>query len=67
MTHTYTVRGPVAIMLTTTTIDVDEELLNRCVVLSVDEEREQTRAIHERQRERETLDGLLADHDRRRW
>ena len=59
----YTVRGPVAIMLTTTTIDVDEELLNRCVVLSVDEEREQTRAIHERQRERETLDGLLADHE----
>jgi DNA primase len=64
VTHTYTVRGPVAIMLTTTTIDVDEELLNRCVVLSVDEEREQTRAIHERQRERETLDGLLADHER---
>jgi DNA primase len=64
VTHTYTVRGPVAIMLTTTTIDVDEELLNRCVVLSVDEEREQTRAIHERQRERETLDGLLAENER---
>jgi DNA primase len=64
VTHTYTVRGPVAIMLTTTTIDVDEELLNRCIVLSVDEEREQTRAIHERQRERETLDGLLAEHER---
>ena len=57
-------RGPVAIFLTTTTIDVDEELLNRCVVLSVDEEREQTRAIHERQRERETLDGLLAENER---
>ncbi len=64
VTHTYTVRGPVAIFLTTTTIDVDEELLNRCVVLSVDEEREQTRAIHERQRERETLDGLLAEQER---
>ncbi len=64
VTHTYTVRGPVAIFLTTTTIDVDEELLNRCVVLSVDEEREQTRAIHERQRERETLDGLLAENER---
>lgn len=66
VTHTYTVRGPVAIFLTTTTIDVDEELLNRCVVLSVDEEREQTRAIHERQRERETLDGLLAEQERSR-
>jgi DNA primase len=64
VTHTYTVRGPVAIFLTTTTIDVDEELLNRCVVLSVDEEREQTRAIHARQRERETLEGLLAREDR---
>jgi DNA primase len=66
VTHTYTVRGPVAIFLTTTTIDVDEELLNRCVVLSVDEEREQTRAIHERQRERETLEGLLAEQERSR-
>ncbi len=64
VTHTYTVRGPVAIFLTTTTIDVDEELLNRCVVLSVDEEREQTRAIHDRQRERETLEGLLAREER---
>jgi DNA primase len=64
VTHTYTVSGPVAIFLTTTTIDVDEELLNRCVVLSVDEEREQTRAIHERQRERETLEGLIAGEER---
>jgi DNA primase catalytic core len=64
VTHTYTVRGPVAIFLTTTTIDVDEELLNRCVVLSVDEEREQTRAIHARQRERETLAGLIAEQER---
>jgi DNA primase catalytic core len=64
ITHTYTVRGPVAIFLTTTTIDIDEELLNRCIVLSVDEEREQTRAIHERQRERETLEGLLAERER---
>ena len=34
------------IMLTTTAIDIDEELLNRCIVLTVDESREQTRAIH---------------------
>jgi DNA primase catalytic core len=64
ITHTYTVRGPVAIFLTTTTIEVDEELLNRCVVLSVDEERSQTRAIHERQRQRETLEGVLAERER---
>jgi DNA primase len=65
VTHTYRVRGPVAIFLTTTQVDVDEELLNRCIVLSVDEGREQTRAIHARQREQETLEGLVAEHRRR--
>jgi len=65
VTHTYKVRGPVAIFLTTTAVDVDEELLNRCLVLSVDEDREQTRKIHDRQRERETLKGLVADRERR--
>jgi DNA primase len=65
ITHTYRVRGPVAIFLTTTAVDVDEELLNRCVVLSVDEDREQTRKIHAQQRERETLKGLVADRERR--
>lgn len=64
ITHTYTVRGPVAIFLTTTTIELDEELANRCIVLGIDEERPQTRAIHARQRERETLEGLLAEHER---
>jgi hypothetical protein len=66
VTHTYRVVGPVAIFLTTTAIDVDEELLNRCVVLSVDEDRAQTRAIHDRQRKSQTLDGLLADSERAR-
>jgi DNA primase catalytic core len=64
VTHAYRVKGPVAIFLTTTAVDVDEELLNRCIVLTVDEDREQTRAIHERQRERETLTGLLAGRER---
>ena len=66
VTHTYRVVGPVAIMLTTTAIDVDEELLNRCIVLSVDEDRAQTRAIHDRQRHRQTLPGLLAGQERDR-
>ena len=63
-THEYEVRGPVAIFLTTTAVDVDEELLNRCLVLTVDEDREQTRAIHERQRQAQTLAGLLAARER---
>jgi DNA primase catalytic core len=63
-TETYTVEGPVMIFMTTTAIDIDDELLNRCLVLSVDEDREQTRAIHERQREAETLEGLIAKEER---
>jgi DNA primase len=66
VTHTYEVSGPTAIILTTTAIDVDEELLNRCLVLTVDENRDQTRAIHVRQRSRHTLSGLLANQERER-
>ena len=55
----YHVKGPVMIMLTTTAIDLDEELMNRCIVLTVDESREQTRAIHALQRQRETVEGML--------
>ena len=57
-TEEYHVEGPVMIFLTTTAVDVDEELLNRCIVLTVDESREQTEAIHHLQREAETLAGL---------
>ena len=64
VTHEYRVEGPVAIFLTTTAIDVDEELLNRCLVLTVNETREQTRAIHRRQREAQTLEGLVARQER---
>ena len=51
VTHDYTVEGPVMLFLTTTAIDLDEELLNRCLVLTVNESREQTRAIHTMQRQ----------------
>ena len=59
VTQEYRVEGPVMIFLTTTAVDIDEELLNRCLVLTVDEGREQTAAIHKLQRERETLAGLM--------
>jgi len=59
VTHQYRVEGPVMMFLTTTAIDIEEELLNRCVVLSVNEDREQTKAIHRLQREQQTLAGLL--------
>jgi DNA primase catalytic core len=66
VTQQYRVEGPVMIMLTTTAIEIDEELLNRCLVLAVDEGREQTRQIHERQRARRTLAGLKAKHEKAR-
>ncbi|MCC8367288.1 toprim domain-containing protein [Xenorhabdus sp. PB61.4] len=64
VTREYKVQGPVMLMLTTTAIDVDEELLNRCLVLTVNESREQTQAIHAMQRHRQTLAGLLADSEK---
>jgi DNA primase len=60
VTQQYRVEGPVMIFLTTTAIEIDEELLNRCMVLSVDEGREQTEAIHRLQRAKRTLQGLKA-------
>jgi hypothetical protein len=60
VTQEYRVEGPVMLFLTTTAIELDEELLNRCLVLSVDEGRAQTEAIHRLQRHRRTLQGLLA-------
>jgi len=60
VTQEYKVEGPVMIFSTTTAIDNDEELLNRCLTLGVDESREQTRAIHQLQRHKRTLEGLLA-------
>jgi DNA primase len=64
VTQQYRVEGPVMIFLTTTAIDLDEEMLNRCLVLTVNEDREQTRAIHRLQREQQTIEGLLAKQDR---
>jgi DNA primase len=58
ITQQYRVEGPVSIMLTTTAIEIDEELLNRCLILTVDEGREQTEAIHRLQRQKRTLGGL---------
>lgn len=59
VTQEYRIEGPVMMFLTTTAIDIDEELMNRCMVLTVDEDREQTRAIHRLQREKRTLQGLV--------
>jgi len=64
-TQEYRVEGPVMIFLTTTAVEIDEELRNRCIVLTVDEDRQQTRAIHELQRAGETLEGMIAREERK--
>jgi DNA primase catalytic core len=64
VTHEYQVEGPVMIFLTTTAQEVDEELLNRCIVLTVNEDREQTQAIHQKQREAQTIEGMWAEDQR---
>jgi DNA primase catalytic core len=63
VTQQYRVEGPVMLCLTTTAIDVDEELVNRCLVLTINESREQTRAIQQRQRAARTLSGLMASSE----
>jgi len=63
VTKEYKTEGPVALAMTTTSIDVDPELQNRCLVLSVDESREQTQAIHQVQRSGRTRDGQARRQD----
>ena len=58
-TQEHHVEGPVQIFLTTTAMHVDEELVNRCLVLSVDETRNQTGSILSRQRSSRTLDAIV--------
>jgi DNA primase len=64
VTKIYRVEGPVMIILTTTSVEIDPELENRCLRLTVDESREQTRAIHELQRMRMTHEGHLLQAER---
>ena len=54
----YKVKGPVALMLTTTAVDMDFETQNRFITLTIDESREMTERILTHQRELETVEGL---------
>jgi hypothetical protein len=59
-TTSYEITGPIALVMTTTSTDIDPELENRMVVLGVDEDAVQTQAIVEAQRRAVTVDGLRA-------
>ena len=58
-TRSYEVIGPVSLVMTTTQAQVDEELANRLVVITVAESVEQTRAIHAAQRIAYSAEGLV--------
>ena len=58
-TVTITVNGPISLVETTTNGEINPENLNRCFVIGIDESEEQTRLIHELQRENYTLEGHL--------
>jgi len=58
-TEHYTVQGPVAVMLTTTQADLDEETRSRFLTLTIDESEAMTQRIFESQRHADTLDGVL--------
>jgi energy-coupling factor transporter ATP-binding protein EcfA2 len=59
-TEHYEVRGPVSIIITTTSPEAfDEETRSRFVPLTLDESEAQTKAILERQRRRYSLEGTI--------
>ena len=66
VTREYKVNGPATIVISTSAEEVDEELLNRFFVLTSNQTRAQTRDIHERQREKETIEGLRRERERER-
>jgi DNA primase catalytic core len=57
-TMTNRVEGPTAVFITTTDPDTDAETKSRFFITSIDESREQTRAILSFQRRRHTLEGF---------
>jgi len=59
MTKTKIVKGPLALFLTSTSRSIDDELLNRLLVLTIDEGPEQTRKIHEAQRHAQMMEGIM--------
>ena len=58
-TEEYTVKGPVAVMITTTAAELEGETASRFLFLTIDESSKMTEAIHRMQREAETLQGLV--------
>ena len=65
-TEEYTVKGPVAVMITTTAAELEGETASRFLFLTIDESSKMTAAIHRKQREADTLEGTNQPHQGRR-
>jgi DNA primase len=64
VTHEYRVEGPVSLLTSSTAVELDEELQNRCITLAIDESREQTQRIHRQQRHERTVEGIWEREER---
>ena len=63
-TTTITVNGPISLVETSTSTNVNPENLNRCFIVGIDETEEQTSEIHRLQRHSFTIDGFLKAKER---
>ena len=62
----YHVEGPISLIFTSTSCDLSEELVNRCVVLNLVEDESITQQIHSQQRMNRTLDGLIRKESKKK-
>lgn len=58
-TMTFEVEGPIAFLETTTSAEINHENATRCFEIYLDESIDQTKRIHQAQREAKTQDGLI--------
>ena len=59
--HDYKVKGPVSVLVSVADMKAVKGLLNHFIVLKADESKDQTKKVLSKQREDETLQGLLKD------
>ena len=57
----YKTEGPVAVMVSTTSPEIEAELASRTLIISIDESHEQTYSIHTKQRNKHTFEGKKQD------
>ena len=60
----YRAEGPIAVMVSTTSPDIEPELASRTLLITIDESKEQTSRIHDKQRTARTLEGRLQQQER---